>query len=137
MKRYTEEVITNLEPYEVFVFGSNEAGGHGGGSALTAYKNFGAKLGTSFGLTGSSFAIPTVNKSIEKLDKEKLLEYLKRFIQFAKDNKQYTFLFTKIGCGIAGFKIEEIRELFWKSVELSNDGCLPNNIVYPIEFELF
>ncbi len=30
----------------------------------------------------------------------------------AKNHREYTFLVTKIGCGIAGFAIEEIAPLF-------------------------
>ena len=41
-KRVSAKWITHLEKNEIFVFGSNLAGYHGGGAAAIAYKNFGA-----------------------------------------------------------------------------------------------
>ena len=37
----TPEYITSLKPNEIFVFGSNLAGMHGGGAAHIAHKLFG------------------------------------------------------------------------------------------------
>ena len=36
-REFTPERITELNPNEIFVFGSNLAGSHGGGAALLAY----------------------------------------------------------------------------------------------------
>ena len=44
-KRVTPEWIHDLAPNEVFVFGSNLGGMHGGGAARIAYRCFGAKMG--------------------------------------------------------------------------------------------
>ena len=41
--RITPDYITRLEPNEIFVFGSNLAGFHGGGAARIAYEHFGAE----------------------------------------------------------------------------------------------
>ena len=43
-KRVTPEWIHDLAPNEVFVFGSNLGGMHGGGAARIAYRCFGAKM---------------------------------------------------------------------------------------------
>ena len=43
----TPEFITRLEPDEIFVFGSNLAGFHGGGAARIAYEKFGAEWGVA------------------------------------------------------------------------------------------
>ena len=43
--RTTPERITELQPNEMFVFGSNLAGMHGGGAAYVAYRKFGAIMG--------------------------------------------------------------------------------------------
>ena len=40
-KRTTPEFITELQPNEIFVFGSNLKGMHGGGSAYIAYHHQG------------------------------------------------------------------------------------------------
>ena len=44
-RRYTPERITTLAKNEVFVFGSNLAGSHGGGAACVAYNRFCAVWG--------------------------------------------------------------------------------------------
>lgn len=43
--KYTPENITELEPDDIFVFGSNLAGMHLGGAARTAVEKFGAIMG--------------------------------------------------------------------------------------------
>ena len=59
-QRITPEYITTLQPNEIFVFGSNLAGMHGGGAARTANKLFGAEMGVGVGPTGQCYAIPTM-----------------------------------------------------------------------------
>ena len=44
-REYTSERITVLKTNEIFVFGSNLAGAHGGGAARLAYNRFGAIWG--------------------------------------------------------------------------------------------
>ena len=56
---HLQSVSTELAPNEVFVFGSNLAGSHGGGAAYVAYRKFGAVMGQGVGLQGQSYAIPT------------------------------------------------------------------------------
>ena len=58
--RVTPEYITSLKPNEIFVFGSNIDGFHGGGAAYTAHKLFGAEWGVGVGPTGQCYAIPTM-----------------------------------------------------------------------------
>lgn len=41
-KRISADIINNLKPNEIFVFGSNLEGMHGGGAARVAYNKFGA-----------------------------------------------------------------------------------------------
>ena len=56
-KRTTPERIAQLAPGEIFVFGSNLEGHHGGGAAFTAYRKFGAVWGQGVGLQGQSYGI--------------------------------------------------------------------------------
>ena len=49
-KKTTPEFITELQPNEIFVFGSNLKGMHGGGAAYIAYRKFGAIMGQGVGL---------------------------------------------------------------------------------------
>ena len=122
-KEYTPERITELKPNVIFVFGSNLAGMHGGGAARLAYNRFGAIWGQGVGLQGQSYAIPTMQGGVETIK-----PYVDEFIRFAKSHPDLLFYVTKIGCGIAGFKIEEIAPLFYHAID-----C--NNIILPKEFD--
>ncbi len=111
----TPEFIEELKQNEVFVFGSNLAGWHNGGAARTARKKFGAIQGQGVGLQGQSYAIPTMHGGVDDIR-----PYVEEFINFAENNRQLHFYVTKIGCGIAGFKIEEIAPLFSKCIDMDN-----------------
>ncbi len=114
-KRVTPERITQLEKNEVFVFGSNLSGAHGGGAALLAYRKFGAIWGQGVGLQGQSYGIPTMHGGIDAIK-----PYVDEFIEFSKTRPDLTFLVTRVGCGIAGFTNEEISPLFAKAHEVEN-----------------
>ena len=120
-KRTTPEFITSLEPNEIFVFGSNLKGMHGGGAAYIAYRKFGAIMGQGVGLQGQSYAIPTMQGGVETIR-----PYVDEFIQFAKQHPELTFLVTRIGCGIAGFTDEEISPLFEEAHGVENIVLPPN-----------
>ena len=120
-REYTPERITELKPNEIFVFGSNIAGAHGGGAARLAYERFGAVLGQGVGLQGQSYAIPTMQGGVETIK-----PYVDEFIEFAKSNRNMTFLVTRIGCGIAGFTDNEIAPLFEAAHGIENI-VLPEN----------
>ena len=114
-KRTTPERITQLEENEVFVFGSNLEGAHGGGAALLAWRKFGAIWGQGVGLQGQSYGIPTMQGGVDTIK-----PYVDEFINFAREHKDLTFLVTRIGCGIAGFSDEEIAPLFEKAHDADN-----------------
>lgn len=114
-QRVTPESITHLEKNEIFVFGSNLAGAHGGGAAYIAYKKFGAIWGQGVGLQGQSYGIPTMQGGVETIK-----PYVDEFIEFARQHPEYTFLVTRIGCGIAGFTNEEISPLFAAAHDVDN-----------------
>lgn len=120
---YTPENINSLKPNEVFVFGSNLAGHHGGGAARVALKKFGAIMGQGVGLQGQSYAIPTMQGGVETIK-----PYVDEFISFAKTHPELKFYVTRIGCGIAGFKDEEIAPLFGAAKEVKNI-VLPESFV--------
>ena len=117
------ERILELEPNEIFVFGSNLAGMHGGGAAWIAYERFGAIMGQGVGLQGQSYAIPTMQGGVETIK-----PYVDEFIEFASKHPEYKFLVTKIGCGIAGFRVEEIAPLFAEAIDMDN-VILPEDFV--------
>ena len=66
-KRNTADYVETLASDEVFVFGSNPLGWHGGGAAAMAHMFFGAVWGQGVGLQGQSYAIPTVHISFEAI----------------------------------------------------------------------
>lgn len=121
-REYTPERISELKPNEIFVFGSNLAGAHGGGAARLALVRFGAIWGQGVGLQGQSYAIPTMQGGVETIK-----PYVDEFIEFALKHPDMKFFVTKIGCGIAGFTTEEIAPLFKEAIEVGN-------IILPKEF---
>ena len=122
-KRNTPERITELKADEVFVFGSNLAGAHAGGAARIAMEKFGAVWGQGVGLQGQSYAIPTMQGGVETIK-----PYVDEFVRFAKSHTELVFLVTRIGCGIAGFKDEEIAPLFADVLNI-------DNIILPESFD--
>ena len=114
-REYTPDRITELKPNEIFVFGSNLAGAHAGGVARLAYNRFGAIWGQGVGLQGYSYAIPTMQGGVETIK-----PYVDEFICFAKTRPDLKFYVTQIGCGIAGFKTEEIASLFQAAIDVEN-----------------
>lgn len=119
---YTPDRISELKDNEIFVFGSNLAGHHGGGAARLAYNRFGAVWGQGVGLQGQAYAIPTMQGGVETIK-----PYVDQFIEFATSHPELTFLVTRIGCGIAGFRDEEIAPLFAAALDVEN-------VILPREF---
>ena len=113
--KYTLDNITELQPNEIFVFGSNLDGRHGKGAALTAKTKFGAKEGVAEGLTGQCYAFPTVynlNPYIPIRLHRLEWEYITNLEICIGNNPNLTFLITAGGCGLAGYKVEQIAPLF-------------------------
>ena len=120
---FTPDKISELKADEVFVFGSNLDGMHGGGAAFVAWKQFGAVMGCGVGIRGQSYAIPTMQGGVETIK-----PYVDGFIAFAKEHPELFFYVTRIGCGIAGFRDKEIAPLFREALGLEN-VCLPESFV--------
>jgi hypothetical protein len=117
--------ITTLKENEIFVFGSNYAGRHGKGAALTALRKFGAIKGQGTGLMGKSYGIATKDRNMRTLSLSQIESQVSKFIAFAHNNPSLTFLVTPIGCGLAGYKPKEIAPMFKN---------IPLNIVLPTCF---
>lgn len=113
--RVTPSWIDDLQENEVFVFGSNLAGMHGGGAARIARLRFGAVMGNGVGMQGRSYAIPTMQGGTETIR-----PYVNDFIAYAKEHPELTFFVTPIGCGIAGFEPEDIAPLFEEASNVEN-----------------
>lgn len=104
----------------IFVFGSNLAGRHGKGSAAEAWKNWGAIYGKGCGRMGMSYAIPTKNTKLQILSLIEIENYVNEFLIYAKKYPNLTFKIVKIGCGLAGYKEEQIKPMF-KSASFNCD----------------
>ncbi len=113
--RITPHFINKLADGEIFVFGSNLGGKHGGGAARIALDKFGAIWGKGVGLQGQCYAIPTMQGGVDTIK-----PYVDDFIEFAKTHPEMRFLVTRIGCGIAGFTDSEIAPLFKDAIPISN-----------------
>lgn len=111
--------ITTLAPGEVFVFGSNARGAHGGGAARYALDNFGALYGQGHGLQGQSYAIDTMS-GLDTMAAE-----IATFLTFAASHPELTFLVTEIGCGIAGYAPSQVAPHF---------ASAPANVALPASF---
>lgn len=85
-------------------------------------KEFGAEWGVGVGMTGQCYAIPTMDGSIDIIRK-----YVDDFTAYAKAHPELTFLVTRIGCGIAGWRDSEIASLF-------KEASVLDNVTLPEEF---
>lgn len=122
---YTPENIEMLGENEIFVFGSNKLGLHGGGAARLAHDKFGAEWGVGEGLTGQCYAFPTLSApagSGAKLSHDELVDSVVKFHETALDNPDKVFYLTKVGCGLAGYDEKYMSGLFLYS---------PGNVIKP------
>ena len=121
-REYTPDFVIELKPNEIFVFGSNIRGFHGGGAARIANKKFGAEWGVGEGLTGKCYALPTMEGGVDYIAGK-----VQNFLVCAKTHPELKFYVTKIACGIAGFTVAEIGPLF-------SDAIMLENVILPKEF---
>lgn len=98
----------------IMVFGSNVQGRHGAGAALYAWQHHGAVYGRPRGHHGNSYAI--VTKELRRDHPKITLTYIKsgvdEFLNYARLHPELTFNVTRIGCGLAGFKDNQIAPMF-------------------------
>jgi len=109
----------------VLVFSSNLAGIHTGKAARRAYETRDAEWGVGFGLTGTSFAIPTKDWDIELMPLDQIEKHVHKFIKFAQARPDLSFELTPIGCGPTSYSPEQMAPLF---------SDAPPNVNLPAEF---
>lgn len=126
MKRITPDKILMLQPNEIFVFGSNQAGRHGKGAAKIAL-DFGAKYGEGAGHFGNTYAIPTKDYNLQTLRLDWIEQIVQIFILYAIKNPNLKFFVTEIGCGLAGYKHKDIAPFFAAAKNI-------DNIYLPLKF---
>ena len=104
--------IMDSNPHGIFVFGSNRAGIHGAGAAYFAWKVHDAEWGQAEGPQGRSYAIPTKDKMLKTLSLFSIHEHVMTFLEYARSHPDLIFAITRIGCGLAGYKAEDIAPMF-------------------------
>ncbi len=99
----------------VFVFGSNLAGIHGAGAALEARRR-GYPLHLGVGPAADCYAIPTKDCAIKSMPLVDIKLYVDQFLAFAElmEGADIKFQITRIGCGLAGYKDEQIAPMFFE-----------------------
>lgn len=113
--------MKGVDTMEIFVFGSNLAGRHGKGGALTARRYYGAIYGQAVGLQGRSYAIPTKDKHFRPLQLCIIEIYIQQFLEFAKAHPEHKFKLTPVGTGLAGYSIEQLESILPEN--------LPDNVI--------
>lgn len=121
-------MITKLKDNQIFVFGSNARGFHAGGAARQAVESFGAIMGQAEGLQRQSYGIVTLDGYMRKVPLSYIEEQLERLNDFARENPDKELLVTAIGCGIAGFKVEDIASIC-RNIEWVDNVVLPNEFI--------
>jgi hypothetical protein len=111
----------------VFVFGSNLAGQHGAGAALTAAKERSFPRFLGVGFANGCYAIPTKDCNIITLPIHVVSLYVLQFKNFAEDSS-LSFQVTRVGCGLAGLKEQDMANLFVRS---------PRNVYFDKAWEPF
>lgn len=119
---------------KIFVFGSNLSGRHGKGAAKLAKSWFGAVNGIGEGITGNTYALPTKDHNLESLPLDTIQNHINIFLEHTTKNPNTQFMITRLGCGLAGYKDEEIAELFYNFFT-KNDIEKPANILLPFIWE--
>lgn len=125
---HDETIIKNLPDDTIFVFGSNMAGTHQGGAAKTALLHFGATKGVGRGWAGQSFAIPTMNEHLQQMPLSQIQHYIEDFKIYTKNHPKMKYFITAVGCGVAGYKVEEIAPMF---------KGISRNVIFPVSFRPF
>lgn len=133
--------VTNLQPNQVFVFGSNPLGINGnpakgtGGAALVAYNIAGVKQGekmdNKLSDSGQAWGITTVTGPGNKRSKtpQEITEGIKKLYEYAKQNPAKEFLISDYsGTNLNGYTGQEMADMF------ANAGPIPSNIVFNENF---
>lgn len=105
-------MITKLTPTQVIVVGTNMNGHHLGGAAAQAHKDFGLAWGIAEGISGQTYAFPTLERQMTKRGIKALERSRDRLYETARALPEKEFLLTPIGTGIAGYTYEEVTPVF-------------------------
>lgn len=128
--RRTPNHIFNLRPNQIFVFGTDTKGSQRYGAAGIAAKKFGAQVGVVEGPTGNCYALPTRGFSMDDLSKA-----VERLLLYIDSNPNQIYLIPPVGCGHAGFEVDQVAMLFKKLLTYEN-VMLPESFLQVYSSEL-
>ena len=127
MPKYEDNlIIVELDKDEIIVVGTNMNGQHFGGAARQAWESFGLAWFCAEGLCGQTYALPTLDKQMRQRNDKQITTSVKKLFDCAKENPDNSFLLTKVGCGIASFDEDYIKDKF--------RNC-PKNIILPKDWK--
>jgi hypothetical protein len=132
--------INNLEANQIFVFGSNPQGIHGGGTAKIAHEKYGAEFGNGRGIQGRSYGLVTKNltpnfvedstgityskvgeRSVSRMQ---ILNNILDLYLYAISNKEFEFLIAYTsGPNLNGYEPKDMANMF-------TFFPVPSNIVF-------
>lgn len=115
-------IAPGLGPNDVLVFGSNQAGKHKKGAARDAARFWGAIAGQGEGWMGQCYALPTKDTHIQTLPLTAIEDGVGRLLEVAAANPEHRFVVTRVGCGLAGYRDEQIYPFF---------TTVPDNVILP------
>jgi hypothetical protein len=125
--------ITSLEAHQIFVFGSNRQGIHGAGAAKTAMR-FGAEYGNAQGIQGQTYAIVTkdLQSGTRSVPLPEIEAQIRQMIDYARSHPNQEFLVTRIGCGLGGYRDNEMAVL-WAGKSIPENVRLPQSFIEVIQ----
>lgn len=88
------------------------AGRHGAGAAKVAKVSFGAQFGCGRGPTGRAYAIPTKDTNLNVIGIDQIEQSMQDFLLYARLHPELNFFVTRVGCGLAGYRDEQIGPMF-------------------------
>lgn len=110
----------------IWVFGANEAGKHGKGSARVAHVNFRAEYGAGHGPTGQAYGIPTQGRHLQALPLTRIELSVADFLAYANVHPQLNFFVSRVACTASGATVSytdaQIAPLFDQA---PRNGSLP------------
>ncbi len=107
----------------VHVFATDVAGLHENGEAKRAVQSWGALIGIGEGLSGLSYAIPVYDEDNIARPIEQMRGPIRRFLEFAKKNDQYTYKVERLGCGPFGYDDFDVAPYFTDA---------PDHVILPV-----
>lgn len=119
-------MIVKLNKKQVIVVGTNALGIHGGGAAAQAFQDFGLKMGVHEGMSGKTYAFPTLSQDFKKRTRNQLITSRIMLYRECLRNPDKEYLLTPVGIGIAKYPVEYMKSLFTDP---------PKNLVLPQEFK--